>query len=116
VHKALTYVNLPPANRKSPGDTITQEEWDATNPLQTEEDIQSLIDQGAISEDMNAEIHPDHLPVDPSVPTLASMVESAKTVVDQMGDDAPAELKDLAELDYQHVVGGDAGSADEAGG
>ena len=45
-YKALTYVNLPPDNRKAPGDPITKKELDEAG--QTDEDIESLIKQRAI--------------------------------------------------------------------
>lgn len=115
MHKVLSIVNLPPDNRKGPGDKITKAEWEACDPPQTEEDIQRLIDDGAISEDMDAEIHPDHLPVDPSVPTIARMVENAKMLVEQLGDDAPAEVKKLANLDHSHITIKDTGNGGDAG-
>lgn len=58
-YKALTFVNLPGTDKRvAPGGTITAADFEAAK--QTEEDIQSLIDGGAISEDMDAELHPDH--------------------------------------------------------
>lgn len=108
VLKALTYVNLPGIDvRKAPGDTITEQEWKDAG--QTDEDRAAMIEAGSISEDMDAEIHPAHKPVPPGAPSLASMVENARELVQTLGDDAPKELRAFAKLDYQHVVTGDSG-------
>jgi hypothetical protein len=58
--KALTYVNLPPDNRKAPGDKITQKELEDAG--QTKEDIEALKKQGAIGDD-NAPLDKAHAPI-----------------------------------------------------
>ena len=63
MYKALTFLNIPPNNRKRPGDKISKKEFEDADPPQTKEDIQALLDQGAISEDMDAPIDKAHEPV-----------------------------------------------------
>jgi hypothetical protein len=61
-YKALTYINLPLLDiKKAPGDTITDEEFIAGG--QDEEHVQDLINQGALSTDMDAALAPDNEPV-----------------------------------------------------
>jgi hypothetical protein len=62
MYKALTYVNLPPDNIKAPGEEITEAELSEAG--QTEDDIAALLEQGAISEDMDAPINEAHAPVE----------------------------------------------------
>jgi hypothetical protein len=57
---ALTYINLPPDNRKAPGEEISDEELEAAG--QTAEDIQALVDAGAIGGEDDP-IHEDHATV-----------------------------------------------------
>jgi hypothetical protein len=59
-YKALTYLNLPgdPEVRKSPGDKITDKELKDAG--QDSEQIAALMKSGAISDDMDADVHPDH--------------------------------------------------------
>lgn len=114
-YKALTHVNLPFVEKRfNPGDSIKKSEL--AEAQQTDEDIQKLIDNGAISEDMNAELHRDHRPVDANMPTIAGVIEQAKMIFEAQGDDTPAEIKRLAKLDYQHVVAGDIGKGDSNAG
>jgi hypothetical protein len=83
-YKALTYVNLPPDNRKAPGDKITDKELKEAG--QTKEDIDSLVKSGSIG-DEDAELHQDHAPVEivPSSNPLSidvvtgEMVEGSET-------------------------------------
>jgi len=70
-YKALTYVNLPPDNRKAPGDPITEKELKDAN--QTEEDIESLIKQKAIGDD-SAKINKAHAPIQITVNTNPEVV------------------------------------------
>jgi hypothetical protein len=60
-YKALTYVNLPPDNRKVPGDTITERELKDAG--QTEDDIKTLVKAKAIG-NMGAELDEAHAPVE----------------------------------------------------
>ena len=112
MHKALTVIALPVLNedgfatgetlRKEPGDTITKEEWKKAG--QSEEDIKAMADAGSISEDMDAELHPDHRPVPAGASSLAAMVESAKIMVELQGEaNVPAEIRRLAKMDMKNV-------------
>lgn len=57
--KALAYINLPVIEvKKEPGDLITGQEFNDAN--QTPDDIQLLIDSGALSSDLDAELHEDY--------------------------------------------------------
>jgi hypothetical protein len=111
MHKALTVIALPVLNedgfatgetiRKEPGETITKAEWKEAG--QSDEDVSELLASGSISTDADAELHPNHRPVPAGATSLAAMVESAKAMVEAMGDDAPAEIKKLAKLDMKNV-------------
>lgn len=57
MYKALAVINLPPDNRKEPGDLITKKELEEAG--QTEEDIAKLIKQKAIGE-KDDPIHKDY--------------------------------------------------------
>lgn len=115
MHKALTVIALPVLNedgaatgetlRKEPGSKITKDEWAAAG--QTDEDIQNMLDAGSISDDMDAELHPDHRPVPAGVSSIAQMVEMAKAQVELLGDDAPSEIKKLAKLEVKNVNSSD---------
>jgi hypothetical protein len=68
-YKALTFINLPLLDiKKAPGDMITEEELSQGG--QTPDDIASLVAGGSLSEDPDAPVHPDHVPV--PVPTSAT--------------------------------------------
>ena len=122
--KALTVIHLPFASKDGktfqPGSTIKREDFEKhadgaeeVNPdgenLTADEQIKEMIKYGSISDDMDAELHPDHRPVDPNAPSLARMIEEAKIVAEQLGDDAPADIKRLAKMDYSAVQSGDNG-------
>jgi hypothetical protein len=62
-YKALTYINIPPNNRKAPGDTITEKEFADADPKQGEAEIKQLLDSKAISKNMDAPIDKAHAPV-----------------------------------------------------
>jgi hypothetical protein len=61
MYKALTYVNLPPDNRKAPGDSISEKELKDAG--QTVEDVEVLIKQKAIGA-QDAEINKAHAPIE----------------------------------------------------
>ena len=61
-YKALTYVNLPPDNRKAPGDSITAKELKDAG--QGDAEIKQLVDGKMISEDMNADLDEAHHPIE----------------------------------------------------
>jgi hypothetical protein len=81
-YKALTYVNVPPDNRKAPGDSITDKELRDADPKQGKEEVDALLAQGVISEDMDAEVHEDHkpVPIAPSNTPLAVNVVTGEVV------------------------------------
>lgn len=60
-YKALTYLNLPPDNRKAPGDPITEKELKDAG--QDDEHIDALRESGAIGGPTD-EIHEDHAVVE----------------------------------------------------
>lgn len=112
MHKALTVIALPVRNengdatgesiRKEPGEHITQAEWAKAG--MTEEEIAAMAKAGSISDDMDAELHPDHRPVPAGVSSIAQMVESAKAMIELHGEDnVPTEIKRLASLEVRNV-------------
>lgn len=123
--KALTVVHLPFVGKDGktfqPGDTIKREHFethadkaeelnpDADNPT-ADEQIKEMMKYGSISDDLDADLHPDHRPVDPNAPTLPRMIEQAKYFVEELGDKAPDEMKKLAAMEHTSVTTGDNGS------
>lgn len=136
-YKALTYIHFPFTDRSfSPGDTIDRSEFEeyeeaasAAVPVHdddrgghvptADEMIEHFIEFGSLSDDMDAPLHPDHIPADPTKPTIATLIEQAKAMLEQLeetGQEVPDGLRALAETDYQHVVAGDAGSGVDSAG
>lgn len=132
-YKALTVVNLPfTGKRFNPGDMISHAEFEAEadaaaasvdvntegdNLLTADEQVDYFKEWGTISDDPEAELHPDHLPVDPNKPTLAQQIELAKTAVADLeaaGKDVPDELRAFAEMDYQHVTSSENGTGGDS--
>lgn len=118
MYKALTVINLPYHNdgkglRKEPGEKITKAEMN--DAQQTDDDIKALIDSGAISEDMDADIHPAHLPVDPNAPTVERLILQARELHDRLGEDAPPEVQRLAKMDHRHVTSSEGGVTTDVG-
>lgn len=68
--KALTYVNLPPDNRKVPGDKITAKELKDAG--QTDEDVAALKKSGAIGDDDDP-IDEAHVPVEVAVNSVSEI-------------------------------------------
>jgi hypothetical protein len=92
---------------------LTDEDPNATPPPNADDVIRELIEWGSLSEDPDAPLHPDHLPVDPAKPTLARLIEQARSLIDEhnaRGLEVPSELQALAATDYQHVTSADVGS------
>lgn len=77
--------------------------------------IDHFIEEGVLSWDMDADLHPDHQPVDPNAPSTARVVEMARQMVDVLGDDAPAELKAVADLDYTAIGVTEKGNGGDSG-
>jgi len=84
-YKALTYVNLPPNNKKAPGDTITEKEFADAVPKQGEAEIKQLLDQKAISKNMDAPIDKAHAPIE--IPPSANPI-SIDVVSGDVGEGA----------------------------
>ena len=120
-YKALTFVNLPfIEERFAPGQMIPREKFEAmaeqaaslledrthlddgASPVWTADDhINELLEWGSISEDADSPLHPDHLPTDPGVPTVASSVAQIRAMVEQMeaaGVEIPAKMRAFAEM------------------
>lgn len=115
-YKALTYVNLPGNDDPpyKPGEMIPVDKLIEAG--QTDDNIADLLASNAIG-DEGDELHPDHRPVDPTIPSLAAMVENAKRVASKMearGEKVPPELAKLANLDYRHVTDTDKGVSEDA--
>lgn len=114
-YKALTTVNLPFTEVvKKPGDLITEAEL--AEAQQSDEAIKQLVDSGAIG-GKDDPLDPSTIIPDPGMPTIESVVAEAQAAVadlESKGEDVPAELKAVADLDYTHVATGDAGSGGDA--
>lgn len=109
-YKALTAINLPIIEKQfRPGDLISEEDLEAAG--QTDENIQALVDGGALGGEED-ELHPSTIIPDPSMPTIQSVVAQAQVAVQELqeaGDEIPPELQAVADLDYSHVTSGDEG-------
>lgn len=123
--KALTVVNLPFTDKRyEPGATISRSAFeaeaeaaaaahvvpdgieDASHPLAADEQIDYFKEWGTISDDMDAPLHPDHIPADPNRPSLAALVSQAQTLVEELeaaGADVPAKLRALAEISDRQI-------------
>lgn len=114
-YKALTYIHLPFIEKDfAPGDSIEID--DLLEAKQTDEDIENLVTHGSLG-DEGDEIHPDHIIPDPTMPTIQKTVADAQRLVaelEEAGEEVPAALRAVAELDYTHAVSGDEGKSGEA--
>jgi len=119
-YKALTFINLPFLDGGNgrlyrPGDMIPEEdfgdsvslgeaaigetEWDGQ--ATAESMIAGLIDGGSLSEDPNADLHPDHQVTYPGTPTVTGLIEGARALVADMeaaGQEVPDEVRLIAEM------------------
>src|SRR4029077_16510363 len=114
-YKALTHVHLPVIEKDyKPGDEIPDADLEEAG--QTGDDIQSLIDGGAIGGGDDP-INPQNIIPDPSMPTIAQVVADAQAVVQEMtalGEEIPPEVQAVADLDYTPVSAGDEAKAGDA--
>ena len=114
-YKALTRIHLPIIEKEyAPGEMISAEDLEAAG--QVEEDINALVESGAIG-DADAELDPSTIIPDPGMPTIALAVEEAKQLVTDLttrGEEVPAEVQALADLDYTHATTGDTAVAGDA--
>ena len=130
-YKALTVVNLPfIEERYMPGDVIPRERFEAmaeqaaamvvpgpndenaTPVWSADEQIKELMEWGSISDDLDAEIHPQNTIPDPNKPSLASMVAQAQALIAELedrGEDVPAKLRAFSEISDRQVGSVDAG-------
>lgn len=123
MYKALTVIALPVLTadgdptgetiRKEPGSTITKKEWKDAG--QTDEDFAAMEAAGSISEDMDAELHPQSRPVPAGTASLAQMIEQAKQMVELLGEDAPEEIRALAEKKVVNAEAENAKGGDKSG-
>lgn len=124
-YKVLAPFNLPFVGKRfDPGATVTykdiQKEADEAanaNPdghnLSAAETVKHFVDQGVLSSDKDADLHPAHRPIDPRLPTAASLQAQSQFLIQQLedsGQPVPDELKALAKADFQHVTASDNGS------
>jgi hypothetical protein len=130
-YKALTVVNLPfIEERFFPGEMIPHDRFEAmaeeaaaviddrtdrdpdASPVWTaDEHVAELLAWGSISEDADAELHPDHLPVNPNDFTVATAVARVKAMVDEMeaaGVEIPAKMREFANMSDAQVEEADA--------
>jgi hypothetical protein len=116
-YKALTYIHLPVVEKDyAPGDMIEIDDLVAAG--QTDEDIENLTEYGSLGEEHD-DIHPSHIIPDPTMPTIAKVVEDAKRLVAQLedaGEEVPDDVRAVAELDYNHATSGDEGKSGESSG
>jgi hypothetical protein len=136
-YKALTVVNLPfTETHWVPGQMIPFSAFEDSaeaakaaiedrravdenaSPIPTaEEMVAALIEGGSLSEDEDAELHPDHIPRAPGELSVASVTESAKTLVAQLeaeGREVPEELRAMSEVDVRTISTSDKGSANDS--
>jgi hypothetical protein len=122
-YKALTAINLPFVGKTfQPGEMVSRADFDdnAEHELaqSADEEIAALISAGALSEDADAPLHPDHIPVDLGTLNVSSVVQEARTLVAQMeadGKEIPEELKKFAAMDVRAVSADDAATSNEKG-
>lgn len=82
-YKALTFIMLG-EEKISPGDEISDAQLEEAG--QTEEHIAELVESGALSTDMDADVHPDHqLPI-PESDEVAAEGESRQLRSGDGGD------------------------------
>lgn len=128
--KALTVVNLPfIEERFQPEQVIPYERFEAyieaargalgpeAEIPEVDDVIAELTKYGSVSEDMEAELHPDHQPVDPNAMTLARLREEAANLVEKLeaaGADVPAKLRELSEISDRQVSTVDQGAAGDS--
>lgn len=129
-YKALTVINLPfIEERYQPGQMVPRTAFErytaaAETDLGTDaevptaqEVIADMIEWGSLSEDPDAELHPNHRPVAPGTPTVALIVEQAKDLVtrlEEAGEEVPAKLRDLADMSTRQINTADEGLAGDA--
>jgi hypothetical protein len=116
-YKALTAINLPFIEKSIlPGEMI--EASDLEEAQQGEAEIAALIESGAIGGE-DDELDPSTIIPDPSIPTIQSVVAQAQTAVAEMeeaGEEVPAEIQAVANMDFKAVTSGEEGSSSDSTG
>lgn len=125
-YKSLTVVHLPFAGKNAEGRTFeagatiarADFEQNAEHELgqDADDEIGALVSAGAISEDMDAPLHPSAVIPAPNEPTMGSVKSAAQFVVERLessGQEVPEELKAMANLDVADVTTNDAGASGE---
>jgi len=114
-YKALTYLHLPVIEKDfKPGDTVELEDLEAAG--QDDDQIMEMVNAGSLG-DEDSDIHPAHIIPDPAMPTIASVVANAQRLVADLkksGEEIPAELQAVADLDYNQIQAGDEGKSGDA--
>jgi hypothetical protein len=125
--KALTVINLPYIDeRYEAGATISYDRFVASEEqgkaligdqvISADEQIADLIENGSLSEDPDAALHPQNVVPDPSRRTVASVVAQASALVAELEEadaDVPAKLRALAEMSATQVSASDAAIGDD---
>jgi hypothetical protein len=116
--KVLAPFNLPYIERRfNPGDTVSvseiqeyADEAEKQNPdgetMTAEETVEHFIAEGVLSEDLDAELHPQHRPLNANEQNAVSVIAQSKALVQQMeqqGVEIPEELKAMAEADPEKL-------------
>ena len=123
-YKALTLINLPFVGTTfEPGEMIPRERFEANADsddasVSADDEIAALIEAGSLSEDPDAPLHPDHLPVDVGTGSINSVVQEARNIVEQLeseGREIPEELAAFAKMDVRGVLANDTATTDEKG-
>jgi hypothetical protein len=137
-YKALTNVNLPfleeryEAGKMIPRSRIEKYVEVATatlddrtakdphaSPLPTADSvIEELMSNGSISDDPDAQLHPDHLPVDPNKPSVQRLVAQANALIEHLeeqGVDVPAKLRSFADMSDRQIDAADTAQSREEG-
>jgi len=132
-YKALTYVNLPFLDGNGrlypPGALIPHSDFEESVELaqaafpehdsltSAEDQVAEMIKYGSLSEDVDAELHPAHVPVDPEAPTVYGLAQQAKQLIEQYqaeGREVPQELQVFADA-IQSINSGDVATGGDQG-
>lgn len=114
-YKALTRLHLPVIEKDyNPGDPVTDDELESAG--QTDENIQALVDSGAIGGE-DDELHFSSIIPRPDMPTIEKAVLDAQEIKRQLeatGEEVPPEVEAMATLDYHHAQADDEGKSGDA--
>lgn len=122
-YKALTHINLPfIEERYAPGDVIPRSAFDAyeeqgnavlgEGAVSADDCIAEFTEWGSISEDPDAEIHPQNTIPDPNRPSLSAMEAQAEALIQELedrGETVPAKLRAFAEILDKQITAAEQG-------